>query len=196
MFPIAGFLDIKVETEIEKAQVIVAYPTEDIWNIQRTRRFNILSEIVSEKMREEIREKTGAAYSYSAHNNPSRAYPGYGVFYARADVKPDEAPAVEKSIRRIVSEIANKGVSAEDLRRSVDPILTQIKDMLRTNRYWLNNVLTESVRYPVQIEWPRTILNDYQSITAEELSALAAQYLDDGKAATVMARPAKTALGK
>ncbi|RPH49901.1 MAG: insulinase family protein [Desulfobacteraceae bacterium] len=190
-FSLAGFLNINVETEIGKAHVVVAYPTEDIWNIQRTRRFNILAEIVSEKMREEIREKMGAAYSYSAYNNPSRAYPGYGIFYAQAAVNPDEVLIVEEKIKKIVSETAGKGVVMEDLKRSADPILTMIKDMLRSNKYWLNNVLTESVRYPAQIEWSRTIIKDYESVTADELSELAAKYLDNGKAATIIIKPAE-----
>ena len=191
MFPSAGFLNINVETEIRKAHVVVAYPTEDIWDIQRTRSFNILAEIISEKMREVIREKMGASYSYSAYNNPSRAYPGYGVFYTQAAVNPDEALIVEESIKKIVSETARKGVAKEDLKRSSDPILTRIKDLLRTNNYWLNNVLTESVRYPAQIEWSRTIMKDYESVTADELSELAAKYLDNERAATIIIKPAE-----
>ena len=190
-FSSAGFLNINVETETGKGQVVVAYPTEDIWNIGRTRRFNILAEIVSEKIREEIREKMGAAYSYSAYNNPSRAYPGYGIFYAQADVNPDEALLVEEKIKKIVSEIAKKGVVKEDLKRSAYPLLTRIKDMLRTNNYWLNNVLTESGRYPCQIEWSRTIMKDYESATADELSELAGKYLDNGRAATIIIKPAE-----
>lgn len=190
-FSLAGFLNINVETEIGKGQVIVAYPTEDIWNIGRTRRFNILAEIVSEKIREEIRERMGAAYSYSAYNNPSRAYPGYGIFYTQAVVNPDEALLVEEKIKKIVSEIAKKGIVKEDLKRSADPLLTRIKDMLRTNNYWLNNVLTESGRYPCQIEWSRTIMKDYESATVDELSELAGKYLDNGRAATIIIKPAK-----
>lgn len=195
-FPTAESLDIGVETEIGKAAVVVAYPTEDIWNIERTRRFNILAEIVSEKMREEIREKMGAAYSYSAHNNPSRAYRGYGIFFAQADVNPDETLSVAEKIKSIMAETAEKGITGEDLKRSADPLSTMIKDMLRNNKYWLNNVLTESARYPCQIEWSRTILKDYESATAKELSELAAKYLDNKRAATIIIKPAKKPAGK
>jgi zinc protease len=190
-FSSGGFLEIKVETEIGKAQVVIAYPTEDIWNIRRTRLLNILAEIVSEKIREEIREKMGAAYSYSAYNYPSRAYPGYGIFYIEAAVNPDEAHLVEGKIKEIVSGIVKKGISDEDLKRSADPILTSIKDLLRTNKYWLSNVLTESVRYPVQIEWPKTIMKDYESAAAGELSELAAKYLDNDRSATIIIKPAE-----
>ncbi|MDQ1331932.1 MAG: zinc protease, partial [Thermodesulfobacteriota bacterium] len=74
---------------------------------------------------------------------------------------------------------------------SADPILTSIKDLLRTNKYWLSNVLTESARYPVQIEWPKTIMKDYESAAAGELSELAAKYLDNDRSATIIIKPAE-----
>jgi len=191
IFPSAKSHKINVETEDSKSIILVAYPTEDIWNISRTRRFNVLGEVVSEKMREEIRESMGAAYSYSAYNNPSRAYPGYGVFYTEAVVNPKESTAVEKRIKNIVADIAKYGITDGELKRALDPVLTSVKDMLRKNNYWLRNVLTESVRYPQQIEWFRTIKNDYESITAGELTELARKYLDNRKAASIIIGPAK-----
>jgi len=191
VFTSAKSHEINVETEDPKSIILVTYPTDDIWNISRTRRFNVLGEVVSEKMREEIRESMGAAYSYSAYNNPSRAYPGYGVFYTEAVVNPKKSPAVEKRIKNIVSDIVKYGITDGELKRALDPVLTTVKDMLRKNNYWLKSVLTESVRYPQQIEWCRTIKKDYESITAAELSELARIYLDNTKAASIIIKPAK-----
>ncbi|MBU1183245.1 MAG: insulinase family protein, partial [Proteobacteria bacterium] len=191
VFPSAKSHEINVETEDPKSIVFVAYPTEDVWNIGRTRRFNVLGQVVSEKIREEIRESMGAAYSYSAYNNPSRAYPGYGIFYTEAVVNPEESSAVEKRIKNIVSDVVKNGVAGSELKRALDPVLTNIKDMLRKNNYWLKSVLTESVRYPQQIEWCRTIKKDYESITADELTELARKYLDNRKAASIIIKPGK-----
>ncbi|MFO7665355.1 MAG: insulinase family protein [Desulfobacterales bacterium] len=191
VFPSAKSHEINVETEDPKSIIFVAYPTEDIWNIGRTRRFNLLGEIVSEKIREEIRESMGAAYSYSAYNNPSRAYPGYGIFYTEASVSPKKSSDVEKRIKNIVSNVVKNGITDGELKRALDPVLTTVKDMLRKNNYWLKSVLTESVRYPQQIEWCRTIKEDYESITASELNELAGKYLDNTKAASIIIKPVK-----
>jgi zinc protease len=191
VFPSAKSHKIEIETEDKKSIVLVAYPTEDIWNIKRTRRFNVLGQIVSERIREEIRESMGAAYSYSAYNNPSRAYPGYGVFYTEAVVNPEELYEVEIKIKNIVSDILKNGVTGDELKRALDPVLTNVKDMLRKNNYWLKNVLTESVRYPQQIEWCRNIKSDYESITEAELTDLARKYLDNRKAASIIVKPEK-----
>jgi zinc protease len=61
--------------------------------------------------------------------------------------------------------------------------------MMRKNNYWLNTVLTGSKKYPQQLDWGRTILKDYASITKEEVSYIAKKYLDNGKAATIIVKP-------
>jgi zinc protease len=190
-FPVAQSNKVDIDTEDKKSIVLVAYPSDDIWDIKKTRRFNVLGQVISEKIREEIRESMGAAYSYSAYNNPSRAYTGYGVFYTEAVVNPNEAAAVENKIKSIVADIPKNGITDDELKRALDPVLTNIKEMLRKNSYWLKNVLTESVRYPQQIEWCRNIGGDYESVTAAELTDIAKKYLDNTKASSILVKPAK-----
>ncbi|MFH2044260.1 MAG: insulinase family protein [Pseudomonadota bacterium] len=189
-FPSDKSINIDVETEIKKGAVYVAYPTKDIWDIDTTRRLSVLAEVFSEKIRQEVRENMGASYSYFVYNAPSRVYPGYGILFSRADVNPKESVAVENKIKKIASEIAKNGVSKENMKRALDPILTRIKDILRNNGYWLR-VLTESQKYPQQIEWARNLKKDYEKITADELSMLAKKYLVNSRAASIIAKPAK-----
>ena len=189
-FPIHRSLNINVDTEIPKSLVIVAYPTEDFWNIKRTRRFSVLAEIFSDRLRERVREKLGVAYSPFAYNKSSRTYPGYGALRTMVHVDPNEADMVIREIKKIGSDLASDGVTEEELRRALDPILTSIKDMRRTNNYWLNSVLTESKKYPRQFDWSRSIMRDYTSIAADELSTLAKKYLNNNKAATIVIKPA------
>ncbi|MBL7195832.1 MAG: insulinase family protein [Desulfobacterales bacterium] len=188
-FPVAQTLEINVATKIPKGLVIVAYPTEDLWNIHRTRLFSVLADIVSERLRERIREKLGAAYSFVAYNRPSRAYPGYGVFQAFIHVDPKESNMVVGEVKKVISGLVAIGVSNEELRRTIRPTLTGIKDMLQSNYYWLNTVLSRSKKHPQQLDWSRTIMDDYASITKGELSILAKQYLNNDKAAVIIVKP-------
>ncbi|MFV9646639.1 MAG: insulinase family protein, partial [Desulfobacterales bacterium] len=188
-FPVAQTLEINVATKIPKGLVVVAYPTEDLWNIHRTRLFSVLADIVSERLRERIREKLGAAYSFVAYNRPSRAYPGYGVFQAFVHVDPKESNMVVGEVKKVISDIVVSGVSSEELRRAIRPTLTGIKDMLQSNYYWLNTVLSGSKKHPQQLDWSRTIMDDYVSITKGELSVLAKQYLNNDKAAVIIVKP-------
>lgn len=190
-FPVARSIKMPVDTDIPKALVVAAYPTEDFWDIRRTRRFSVLSEILSERLRVTIREKSGAAYSPYAYNAASRAYPGYGVLRTMIHVDPETADRVVNQVRSIADDLKKSGILADELKRSLDPILTGIKDRYRTNEYWLDSVLTNSAKSPQQLDWSRTIQNDYASITSDEVSALARKYLDNRRAATLIIEPVK-----
>ena len=66
-----------------------------------------------------------------------------------------------------------EGVAADERQRALEPILTSLREMQRTNRYWLERVLTGSARYPQQLDWSRSLNRDYASISEAELSGLA-----------------------
>lgn len=190
-FPKGKTLDIRVDTQIEKGLVVVAYPTDDYWDISRTRRTSVLADIFSEKLREKIREELGASYSPFAYNQPSRAYKGYGVLQAYVYVDPQQASFVVNAVKEISRDILENGVSDEALERSLKPILTSIKDYRRTNTYWLDRVMTDSLRHPQQLDWSRSFEADYASITIEDIRKVAAAYLVDEKAACIKIVPEK-----
>jgi zinc protease len=190
-FPKGLIRQIDVPTRIDKAMVIVAFETDDVWDIGRTRRLNILAEIFSERLREVVREKLGAAYSPYAYNRPSRAYGGYGLLQAVITADPHQVPMVREQVLAIAADLAAGSISADALIRAREPSLTRIRDHLRQNAYWLNTVLTGSGDHPQQIDWARTILADYGAITAEQLAVLARRYLDPVGSAAVIILPAE-----
>lgn len=188
-FPVNRSLEISVPTEIPKGLVVVAYPTQDLWNISRTRRLAVLADIVSERLREKIREKMGSAYSTFAFNRPSRAYPGYGVFQIMVQVDPREADLVVREVKKMILDLVIDGATQDELSRAIAPTLTSIKDMQRRNGYWMNTVLTGSKKYPQQLDWSLTLMKDYASITTEDVSFFAKKYLDNNKAGTIVVKP-------
>ncbi|CAB5116995.1 hypothetical protein D3OALGB2SA_2733 [Olavius algarvensis associated proteobacterium Delta 3] len=191
-FPKSQSRELTVQTKIPKSLVVVAYPTADIWDIRRTRRLSVLAGVFSERLREEIREKLGAAYSPRAYNAPSRAYDGYGVLKVVIPTDPGRVTEVIGEVKRIAALLAREGVTDDELRRVVDPMVAGINDMRRDNRYWLNTVLTGATRYPQQLDWSRSIEKDYATISTEEVSDIAKKYLENSTAATVVIRPGAT----
>ncbi len=189
-FPAGKVLKRRVDTQINKALVVVAWPTADFWNISRTRRLNVLAAVFADRLRREIREKMGATYSPVVYNNPSRIARGYGVMRAMLTVAPQRAEAIAQKVMGVGSALARKGLGPAELKRAVEPILTSIKDIMRTNRYWLESVLVLSSRHPEQLKWPLSIRRGFVSITAPEISALAARYLGKAAAAEIIFQPA------
>jgi zinc protease len=192
-FPSGKALSVNVETQIPKGLIVVAYPTADFWDIQRTRRLSVVGDIFSEKLRETVREKLGVSYSPYAYNRSSRAYSGYGLLQAFVYIDPDKTQMVIDEVKKIGLDISRDGVSVDELVRSIEPIMTNIKEMRHTNGYWIRSVLVGSRERPEQLDWSRTMLSDFAAITAEEISALARKYLVAEKAAQIVVRPGKAA---
>ncbi|CAN2042655.1 zinc protease [Candidatus Magnetomoraceae bacterium gMMP-15] len=190
-FPEGRNLVVDVKTTIDKGMVIIAWPTEDFWNIHRKRGLSVLGQVLSDRLRQEIRENLGISYSLYAYNYSSQAYEDYGLLRSIVNIKPEMADKVIQEVRRISSELAEKGVMPDELKRAVKPILTAIKDMKKSNTYWLNTVLIDSLRYPQQLDWARSVQQDYASVTAQEISDLAKKYLINEKAATIIIKPNK-----
>ncbi len=190
-FPSGESLDVRVDTEIPKALAVTAYPSDAIWDIRKTRRFSVLANIFSDRMREIIREKMGATYSPFAYNDPSRAYPGYGALTAMSHVDPAAAASVADVMTDIGAALAEAPPSEDALKRALDPLLTGIRDSRKENSYWLETVLTGSKWHPEQIEWSRTILEDYASISATEVHELAKASLGNNAPAVIIIRPAE-----
>ncbi|WP_267926306.1 M16 family metallopeptidase [Desulfolithobacter dissulfuricans] len=185
-FPAGKTLRRTVQTETEKALVVAAWETDDFWDISRTRRLSILASILSDRLRREVREKLGATYSPVVYNRSSRVDPGYGVLRSMIIVDPARADILLKRMEQVGADIARQGVSAEELQRALKPTLTSIRDMMRTNRYWLESVLVLSDRHPEQLQWPLSIQKDFASIRPEELAGLAEKYLGPDRLAGIV----------
>ena len=189
-FPAGKNLHLEVDSATDKAQVVVAWPTADFWDISRTRRLSVLASVLDDRLRKEIREQLGATYSPYVYNRSSRVDPGYGVLRAQMIVAPDLAAGLSEKLRAVGTGLARNGVSADELERAVEPVVTSIRDLVRTNRYWMESVLVLSTRHPQQLQWPLTIQGDFAAITREEISELAARYLQPDRAAEVIILPA------
>ncbi|MCI5131388.1 MAG: insulinase family protein, partial [Candidatus Electrothrix sp. EH2] len=191
-FPVGKTLSLPVKTHSDKGMVTVAWPTDDFWDISRTRRLNVLASVLDDRMRKLIREELGAAYSPYAYNRSSLVDPGYGVLRTVVVIDPQQAEMVADKLQELGKKLAAGKITADELERAKEPTLTSIRDTVRTNRYWLNSVLVQSSRNPERLKWPETIQSDIAAITAEELSALATKYLQADKAAQVILLPKTT----
>ena len=192
-FPAGQKRFVPVATAISKAMVAVAWQTSDFWDIGRTRRLNILAAILDDRLRVRVREELGATYSPQVVSLPSRLRPDFGLVQANLIAAPGQAEEIAALIADVAADIGTKGVTGEELHRALEPTLTSIRDYKRTNKYWLEAVLSLSSRHPGQLQWPASISEDFASIKAEELTRLAQQYLTKEAAAILVVKPEEKA---
>lgn len=190
-FPAGQVFSTAVVTSVQKSMVIAAWPTADFWDIHRTRRLNILADIFQERLRQVVREKLGASYAPGVYSAPSRIYTGYGKLQVQVVVAPGHEETILEEIEKIATDLRDNGISSTELARVKGPLLTGLKDSVKSNDYWLNSVLAGSKRHPEQLEWPASMVGDFQGITEDEIEELAERYLVTEKMAKATVRPAE-----
>jgi len=190
-FPAAPFnKSYTIASEIPKGNVYVYWPTTDGLDVKRARRLGLLGGVLSDRLRVKIREEIAGTYSPSAGSSASDVFPGYGYLQAGCVVDPAQAAQISDLIVAIGDDLAKNGVTADELTRTRQPMLTAAKESLRTNGYWGGNVLSRAQEKPEVLDWARTRLPDLEAITAAELSELAKAYLGKERASRVTILPA------
>jgi zinc protease len=188
-FPAGTEQTRKVQTEIPRGLVLVFWPTDDQWDVFRTRRLNLLASIITDRLRVKVRNGLGGAYSPGAYSQGSDTFTGYGNLAVQVSVEPAQAPTILAAVREIAANLQREGVTADEMERAKQPILTSLAESARTNPYWLGVVLSSAQEYPQRLDWCRTRTSDYTAATKEEVSAVAARYLLPERAVTYVILP-------
>jgi zinc protease len=176
------------ETEIPKAIATIYWPTTDMSNIQRTRRLTLLGSVLDDRLRIKVREELGDTYSPACYHVGSDTFTGYGYMTTMIECKPELAESLTKLVIEIGDTLAAGPITDDEFDRAMQPMLSQLEQMRRDNRYWSMNVLRCSQEHPERLDWARSFISDFSGIKKDEIQALAKEYLGAKRAvsATVM----------
>jgi zinc protease len=137
-----------------------------------------------------LREQEGATYSPSAAHSASEAFTDWGIFYAAAEVRPENVPTFFRIAREIVADLGASPVAADEFERAQNPVISGIERRLATNGYWLE-AIENWVESPQDIENVRTYLAEYRSLTAEDVRHAVATYVQDQGDWSMIVLPAR-----
>jgi zinc protease len=170
--------DTTYDSKVPQAIALVSWKTTGLRNNQKeSRRLNVVASILSDRLREEIREKLGASYSPNAGFDGSQALENFGYISAMSVGKPEDLKKLSDTILMIGNKLGSEGATADELDRSLKPTIASIEKTLRDNNYWLQTVLSSCQEKPEVLDLARDRSKDYASITLEEINALAKKYL-------------------
>jgi zinc protease len=178
----------EIATTVPKSLVLAVFRATDGIEAARRRRLHFLSQVLNDRLRVEIREKLGATYSPGASLDVSQVYPGDGKILIQAMSEPDKADELLEACFAVTDSLAKDGVTAEEVSRLREPILNQIRDMRRQNGYW-QQVLDQAQSDPSSLANATSLDGFYETVTAEQLSELAAEYLARERASSVIVAP-------
>lgn len=176
------------ESKLHQASSIVAWNVPHIEkDISPTRRLRVLSSILRDRMRKQIREDIGESYSPSASIDISEDF-DYGIVIAES---PGTSGVSEYVGLQIIAIAKNMTMNMEEdeLVRAREPMMTSVEQSLRSNGYWLNSVMRQSQAKPWKLDWARNMKKDFVSISLDELQELAAAYLKPDNAIRIEIHP-------
>ena len=177
------------ETSDPKALAAVYWPTTDFSQLHDVRRLFVLAKVVGNRVLERVRNLQGLTYTAQGDHAPSQVFPGFGFLYAVVDAPPQKAQVLAEEIVAIGGEVYGKGVTADELERARNPVVSELRRMLSNNSYLLNAIISGSQERPEKLARAATSLKEISSLTVADLDQVARKYLDPKRALPVVIAP-------
>ena len=174
----------------DQAAAVIAWPTgTGLADARVARQLEILAQIISDRLFEKLRVIDGDAYSPSAQSDWPLAFDrGQGYLMVTSQMKPERVGHFFTLMREIVADLATKGVSDDELQRTLAPMRQLLLRASTSNAFWMQQLEGAGLdaRYvAATAAMPRDLLG----VTAEDLRALAAKYLVESKSYSVVVLP-------
>lgn len=193
-FPEGKKLELKVKSKENNASIHIVWPTKDVKGIndlKTIRRLNVLSSVLENRLIKEIREKLGETYSPAAIFDLEMNYEGSAGIHALISCSSEKTEEIKKTAFGIASGLGKSKIKDQEFEQAINPILTELKEKLQKNAYWVNGVMAGSVQRPEKLYWSKNAMQDHRSIKKTEIESLAKKYLDDRKAAYIVVQGIK-----
>jgi zinc protease len=118
----------------------------------------------------------------------STVFEGLGAVKIQAAGDPADMQVLIDACLGVAQDLAENGITQDEVDRLAEPLLNQLRDAMRTNGFWLSNI-NDAQSNAEGLHSLRTIEEFYANISVEDLSALAAEYLQASKASYLVVTP-------
>jgi zinc protease len=178
----------------DQSLALVYWPMRDYGDGAEARALRVLEQVLQLRLTEVIRESEGATYSPGTDWSPSTTYPGFGLIGAVMELEPKDVDRMQAKVEEIAAGLAAGNIDQDLFVRARTPLIADF-DETRTNNPWWMTWLSGSSFRPERLGIIRNGRQHYEQVTLEQVKALAAQYLQPGKARLirVLPRPAAAA---
>ncbi|MEO6153265.1 MAG: insulinase family protein [Croceibacterium sp.] len=178
-FPMANARPLVVthHGDADQAAALIAWPTGGgSAGLPQSRKLELLAQIVSNRLIDALRERSGASYSPTVASQWPLDVGSGGKIIALAQLPPSQVPAFFAEADKIADDLVKNGPTADELARVTEPMLQLLNRMLPAHTFWINQ-LQGAAYDPNRIAYLPSLVKDYTETTRAEMQALAARYL-------------------
>ncbi len=174
--------------EPDQAILRLIWPTTDNDDWARTSQFNMLERVTRLMLDEKLREELGQTYSSYANSSLSSVWDDYGTFSIGASVDVGQVEPARAALLDVVEALRSTPVPDDLMKRARQPQIESLNNLLKTNGGWMA-LVDNAQSEPEELERFETARARYEAVTAEQLQALAVQYLAPEKAVDIAVLP-------
>ncbi|MFM9853899.1 MAG: M16 family metallopeptidase [Sphingomonadaceae bacterium] len=173
----------------DQAIAVLAWPLGGgIGDIFESRKLDLLSAIFNDRMFDQLREAEGQSYSPNVNSDWPTGIEGGGNFSVTSQIKPSGVDRFFALSKSIAADLATKPVTADEMTRSVGPLVELIRRASSGNTFYMQRLAGAS-RDPRRISALKNLIGDYQRITPADLQAAAKKWLVPEKAFSLVVLP-------
>jgi len=180
----------EVDTGEASALIHLVYPATDRLDAATGRKLDLLEDVVMDRLRIEIREKRGGAYSPRASVSGSDTWKGLGWVTLDVRVDPAKVDEMTKACALTMESLGAKGVTQQELDRLRIAHLGDVDTALKDDGLWFD-ALKAAHRRPQIFDELRNLKATYDKITVADLNALCKQLFVKGRENVFVAVPKK-----
>lgn len=174
--------------EPDQALLRFYWPTADQSDWELSSRLTLLARVVDLALTETLREELGQTYAALSASSQSDAYTGYGTFGIGAEVDVAQIAEARAAMVATIERIIAEGPDEDTLERARRPLLEGLANRFKTNGGWMA-FTARAQSEEDQRERMLMAPERQEAITAAELQALAARYLDPARAVVIEVLP-------
>ena len=190
--PAPGIRRITVEGGPATGLVRVAWPTDDTFDIVRTRRLAMLAACFADALNRAwvgsstiVASSSGAAGSSSTAihvwHTASESCKGEGALQVEMQVLPDQVDQALALIRSTAASLVEQGVDPTAFAAIRTAAVQAATAQKRDPHWWITTALPCFASQPFRPFWAASAVEDQQQTTAADLHGLAQQYLQPGR---------------
>jgi zinc protease len=172
-----GFHRIEFVGEQNVGLVVGTWPVTGAVHVRDQAALEILAKVLEIRVRTEVREKLGLAYSPSAQFEAYDGFPNFALMQAQIDCAPNDTTRVAPLIAAIGAELAAKGVGEGEFIGSRGILKSQLKQAFRENSFLVNALMRAQERPEETEEIVALHGGLMDTITIEEVNRWAALVL-------------------
>jgi zinc protease len=179
--PAAQPIDETHKGRADQGYAVAAWPTTDLFaDVKGARTIRVLVNVMELRLIDTLRVAQGATYSPNATLEASEDFPGYGYIAARVEIPPTKIAGFYDQVDKIAADLKANGPTEDEMKRAVLPRIEALTKAMQTNEFWLQG-LEGAQTDPRKLDVVLNQIPQLQSITADQVKAVANKWLDPAK---------------